>query len=95
MQISTKLFSLRRRSTAGAAIARAEKARALQEAVARLKAVLTPEQMDMARQMQAKLVERIAHFIAARQRQGGGVPLRRAWSERQGAGRRSARPCPG
>ncbi|QTL02411.1 hypothetical protein J5J86_16635 [Aquabacter sp. L1I39] len=60
---------------AGAAIARAEKARALQEAVARLKAVLTPEQMDMARQMQAKLVERIAHFIAARQRQGGGVPL--------------------
>lgn len=60
---------------AGAALARAEKARVLQEAVARLKAVLTPEQMDMARQMQGKLVERIAQFIAWRHREWPGAPL--------------------
>lgn len=60
---------------ARAAIARAEKARALQEAVARLKAVMTPAQMDMARQIQGKLMERIAHFIAWRQREWPGVPL--------------------
>lgn len=60
---------------ASAAIARAEKARALQEAVARLKAVMTPAQMDMARQIQGKLVERIAHFIVWHQREWPGLPL--------------------
>ncbi|PZQ84031.1 MAG: hypothetical protein DI549_06135 [Ancylobacter novellus] len=60
---------------ASAAIERAEKARALQEAVSRLKAVLTPEQLNMARQMQAKLVERIVHFLEWRRGEATGVPL--------------------
>lgn len=60
---------------ASAAIERAEKARALQDAVARLKAVLTPEQLNMARQMQAKLVERIVHFLEWRRGEATGVPL--------------------
>ncbi len=60
---------------AGAAIQRAEKARALQDAVSKLKAVLTPEQMSMAKQMQEKLVERIARFVEWRRGENPGVPL--------------------
>ncbi|MFT0862180.1 hypothetical protein [Ancylobacter sp. G4_0304] len=60
---------------AGAAIERAQKARALQEAISKLKAALTPEQMRMARQMQEKLVERIVHFVQWRRGEGLGVPL--------------------
>ncbi|ADH87479.1 hypothetical protein Snov_0142 [Ancylobacter novellus DSM 506] len=60
---------------AGAAIERAEKARALQDAVSKLKTVLTPEQMSMAKQMQEKLVERIVRFVQWRRGEGSGVPL--------------------
>ncbi|MFD2029161.1 hypothetical protein ACFSKM_00255 [Ancylobacter dichloromethanicus] len=60
---------------AGAAIQRAEKARALQDAVSKLKAVLTPEQMSMAKQMQEKLVERIVRFVEWRRGEDPGVPL--------------------
>lgn len=60
---------------AGAAIERAEKARALQDAVSKLKAALTPEQMSMAKQMQEKLVERIIRFVQWRRGEGAGVPL--------------------
>lgn len=60
---------------AGAAIERAEKARALQEAVARLKAALTPEQTGMAREMQERLVERIVRFVEWRRGEGPGMPL--------------------
>ncbi|WP_371345941.1 hypothetical protein [Ancylobacter sp. IITR112] len=60
---------------ANAAIERAEKARALQDAVSTLKAALTPEQMSMAKQMQERLVERIAHFLEWRRSEGPGMPL--------------------
>ncbi|OYX11120.1 MAG: hypothetical protein B7Z15_12400 [Rhizobiales bacterium 32-66-8] len=60
---------------AGAAIERAEKARALQDAVSRLKTALTPEQMSLAKQMQEKLVERIVHFLEWRRGEGPGMPL--------------------
>ncbi|MFD2032802.1 hypothetical protein ACFSKM_25815 [Ancylobacter dichloromethanicus] len=60
---------------AGAAIERGEKARALQDAVSNLKAVLTPEQMGMARQMQKRLVERIVRYVDWRAGEGAGMPL--------------------
>lgn len=60
---------------AGAAIERAEKARALQDAVSKLKTVLTSEQTSMAKQMQEKLVERIVRFVQWRRGEGAGVPL--------------------
>ncbi len=60
---------------ASAAIERAEKARALQEAISRLKAALTPEQTSMARQMQENLVERIVRFLEWRRSEAPGMPL--------------------
>lgn len=57
---------------AGAAIERAEKARALQDAVSKLKAVLTPDQMAMARLMQERLIARIVYFVEWRRGRGGG-----------------------
>lgn len=60
---------------AGAAIERAEKARALQDAVSTLKAALTPEQMSMAKQMQTTLVERIIRFLQWRRSEAPGMPL--------------------
>ena len=60
---------------ASAAIERAEKARALQAAVSTLKAALTPEQMSMARQMQATLVARIVGFLQGRRGEAPGMPL--------------------
>ncbi|WP_421698228.1 hypothetical protein [Ancylobacter sp.] len=60
---------------ASAAIERAEKARVLQEAVSKLKAALTPEQMSMAKQMQETLVERIVRFLEWRRSEAPGMPL--------------------
>lgn len=60
---------------AAAAIERGEQARALQDAVSRLKTTLTPEQMSMAKQMQEKLVDRIVRFVQWRRGEGAGVPL--------------------
>lgn len=60
---------------AGAAIERAEKAHVLQEAIAKLKAVLTPEQMGLAKQMQETLVERIVRFLEWRRGEAPGMPL--------------------
>lgn len=60
---------------ASAAIERAEKARALQDAVSTLKTALTPEQMSMAKQMQTTLVERIVRFLEWRRSEAPGMPL--------------------
>lgn len=58
-----------------AAIERAEKARALQDAVSTLKTALTPEQMSMAKQMQATLIERIVRFLEWRRGEAPRMPL--------------------
>lgn len=60
---------------ASAAIERAEKARVLQEAVTKLKAAMTPEQMRMAKQMQETLVERVVRFLEWRRGKTPGMPL--------------------
>lgn len=60
---------------ASAPIERAEKARALQEAVSGLKAALTPEQMSMAKQMQEALVGRIVRFLEWRRSEALSLPL--------------------
>lgn len=60
---------------ANAAIARGEKARVLAQAISKLRAALTPEQMSMARQMQERLVERIVSVIAWRRGIGRDIPL--------------------
>lgn len=60
---------------AGIALARAAKAQALKDATARLKAVLTAEQMETSRQMQERLVERVLHLVEWRRGIGAGAPL--------------------
>lgn len=60
---------------AGAAIERGDKARALQDAASKLKAVLTVEQTSMAKQMQERLVERIVRFVQWRRGEGAGGRL--------------------
>ncbi|WP_029354564.1 hypothetical protein [Bosea sp. 117] len=58
-----------------AATERAEKAQHLQQAVSKLKAVLSPEQMKAARQMQQKLVERVIRFVEWRRGEPLQAPL--------------------
>ncbi|QIB35205.1 Spy/CpxP family protein refolding chaperone [Ancylobacter pratisalsi] len=58
-----------------AAIERAEAAKTLREAANALKATLTPEQLSMAQQMQAGLVERVLRFVEWRRSEGRTLPL--------------------
>ncbi|MCS0501189.1 hypothetical protein [Ancylobacter mangrovi] len=57
------------------AIERADKAKTLQAAADALKAKLTPGQLDMVKQMQSRLVERVVRFVEWRRGEGLGAPL--------------------
>lgn len=59
---------------ASAAIERGERARRLQQAVAALKPLLSPDQMRMAKQMQERLVQRIAWMVEMRRTGGVAAP---------------------
>lgn len=60
---------------ADAAIERADRAKRLKEAADALKATLTPEQLALVGKMQARLVERVAHFVEWRRGESFGAPL--------------------